>query len=67
MVLRARIDILAGGYLTAKVVETDSNVFSLGLITAPVSDWRFYDTMVRGLPQTRLNQLTLSLSTPSAT
>lgn len=30
-----------GGYLTAKVIETDSGVFSLGLITAPVSDWRY--------------------------
>ncbi|KAF4550153.1 Dipeptidyl peptidase-like protein [Elsinoe fawcettii] len=34
-----------GGYLTAKVVELDSGVFQLGLITAPVTDWRFYDTM----------------------
>ncbi len=34
-----------GGYLTAKAVEQDSGVFSLGLITAPVSDWRFYDSM----------------------
>ncbi|KAF8531445.1 Alpha/Beta hydrolase protein, partial [Trichophaea hybrida] len=34
-----------GGYLTSKVIETDSGVFSLGLITAPVSDWRFYDSM----------------------
>lgn len=34
-----------GGYLTAKVLEQNSNVFSLGLITAPVSDWRFYDSM----------------------
>ena len=34
-----------GGYLTAKVVEKDSGVFSLGMITAPVSDWRFYDTL----------------------
>lgn len=34
-----------GGYLSAKVVETDSGVFSLGLITAPVSDWRLYDSM----------------------
>ena len=34
-----------GGYLTAKVVEKDSGVFSLGIITAPVSDWRFYDTL----------------------
>ncbi|KAJ8073809.1 Dipeptidyl peptidase 4 [Marasmius tenuissimus] len=34
-----------GGYLTAKVVETDSGAFSLGLITAPVTDWRLYDSM----------------------
>lgn len=34
-----------GGYLTAKTLEVDSGVFSLGLITAPVSDWRFYDSM----------------------
>lgn len=34
-----------GGYLSAKVVEKNSGVFTLALITAPVSDWRFYDTM----------------------
>ena len=34
-----------GGYLTAKVLEADSDVFSFGLITAPVTDWRFYDSM----------------------
>lgn len=34
-----------GGYLTAKVLERDAGVFTLGLITAPVSDWRFYDSM----------------------
>ncbi|KAF9765369.1 hypothetical protein IL306_002340 [Fusarium sp. DS 682] len=34
-----------GGYLTAKTVEANSGVFSFGLITAPVSDWRFYDSM----------------------
>lgn len=34
-----------GGYLTAKTIEQDSGVFTLGLITAPVSDWRFYDSM----------------------
>ncbi|KAA8901294.1 dipeptidyl aminopeptidase B [Sphaerosporella brunnea] len=34
-----------GGYLTSKVIETNSGVFSLGMITAPVSDWRFYDSM----------------------
>jgi dipeptidyl-peptidase-4 len=34
-----------GGYLSAKVVEADSGVFSQALITAPVSDWRLYDSM----------------------
>ncbi|POR32975.1 Putative dipeptidyl peptidase 4 [Tolypocladium paradoxum] len=34
-----------GGYLTAKTVEADSGVFTFGLSTAPVSDWRFYDSM----------------------
>ncbi|KAH7131017.1 dipeptidyl peptidase IV N-terminal region-domain-containing protein [Dactylonectria macrodidyma] len=34
-----------GGYLTAKTLEADSGVFTFGLITAPVSDWRFYDSM----------------------
>lgn len=34
-----------GGYLSSKVVELDSGVFTLGLIVAPVTDWRFYDSM----------------------
>lgn len=35
-----------GGYLTGKVIEADSeHIFSLGLSTAPVSDWRFYDAL----------------------
>lgn len=34
-----------GGYLSSKVVEADSGVISLALIVAPVSDWRFYDSM----------------------
>jgi dipeptidyl-peptidase-4 len=34
-----------GGYLSAKVLEADSDVFSFGLIAAPVTDWRFYDSM----------------------
>jgi dipeptidyl-peptidase-4 len=34
-----------GGYLAAKVVETNSDAFSFALITAPVSNWRFYDSM----------------------
>ncbi|UNI18125.1 Dipeptidyl-peptidase IV [Purpureocillium takamizusanense] len=34
-----------GGYLTAKTMEADSGVFTFGLSTAPVSDWRFYDSM----------------------
>ena len=34
-----------GGYLTAKTLEVDSGAFSFGLITAPVTDWRFYDSV----------------------
>lgn len=34
-----------GGYLTAKTLEENSGVFTFGLSTAPVSDWRFYDSM----------------------
>ncbi|EEH18802.2 hypothetical protein PABG_01121 [Paracoccidioides brasiliensis Pb03] len=34
-----------GGYLTSKVLETNSGAFSFGMITAPVSDWRLYDSM----------------------
>ncbi|KAI0505217.1 dipeptidyl peptidase IV N-terminal region-domain-containing protein [Xylaria bambusicola] len=34
-----------GGYLSSKVVEANSGVFTMALIVAPVSDWRFYDSM----------------------
>lgn len=34
-----------GGYLSAKVVEADSGVFTRALVVAPVSDFRFYDSM----------------------
>lgn len=34
-----------GGYLTAKTLELDSDAFSFGLIVAPVTDWRFYDSV----------------------
>ncbi|CAG8962340.1 hypothetical protein HYFRA_00005396 [Hymenoscyphus fraxineus] len=34
-----------GGYLSSKVIELDSGIFSFAVITAPVSDWRFYDSM----------------------
>ncbi|KAK2743904.1 diacylglycerol pyrophosphate phosphatase [Myotisia sp. PD_48] len=34
-----------GGYLTSKTLETNSGVFTFGIITAPVTDWRFYDSM----------------------
>lgn len=36
-----------GGYLTAKVIETNSGVFSLGLSVAPVTNWEFYDTICK--------------------
>jgi len=34
-----------GGYLTAKVVEVGDPIISMGIATAPVSDWRFYDSL----------------------
>ncbi|CUS10777.1 unnamed protein product, partial [Tuber aestivum] len=34
-----------GGYLTGKVLELDSGAFSSGIMTAPSSDWRFYDSI----------------------
>jgi dipeptidyl-peptidase 4 len=34
-----------GGYLTAKVIEANNPIISFGVSTAPVSDWRFYDSM----------------------
>ncbi|KAK0716285.1 dipeptidyl peptidase IV N-terminal region-domain-containing protein [Lasiosphaeris hirsuta] len=34
-----------GGYLAAKVVEAGDPIISMGIATAPVSDWRFYDSM----------------------
>ncbi|KAF3196805.1 diacylglycerol pyrophosphate phosphatase [Orbilia oligospora] len=34
-----------GGYLSAKVLEADSGLFNYALIIAPVSDFRFYDSM----------------------
>ncbi|KAI8380933.1 dipeptidyl peptidase IV N-terminal region-domain-containing protein [Radiomyces spectabilis] len=34
-----------GGYMTTKVIEANDGVFSLGMAVAPVTDWRFYDTV----------------------
>lgn len=34
-----------GGYLTAKVLEADSGIFTLGMAVAPVTDWRYYDSI----------------------
>ncbi|KAG0639684.1 dipeptidyl peptidase IV N-terminal region-domain-containing protein [Tuber brumale] len=34
-----------GGYLTGKVLELDSGAFSLGIMEAPVTNWRFYHRM----------------------
>ncbi|CEJ92684.1 hypothetical protein VHEMI08318 [[Torrubiella] hemipterigena] len=34
-----------GGFVTAKTVEYDSGVFTFALITAPVTDFRLYDSM----------------------
>ncbi|KAJ3416242.1 hypothetical protein HDV05_002532 [Chytridiales sp. JEL 0842] len=34
-----------GGFLTGKVIEKDSGVFKVGMAVAPVTDWRFYDSI----------------------
>lgn len=34
-----------GGYLTAKTIELASNVFSLAVSVAPVTNWLFYDSV----------------------
>ncbi|GAA5905144.1 hypothetical protein JCM8208_000293 [Rhodotorula glutinis] len=34
-----------GGFLTTKVIEANSSVFQLGMAVAPVTDWRFYDSV----------------------
>jgi dipeptidyl-peptidase-4 len=34
-----------GGYLSSKVVEVGDPIISYSMITAPVSDWRFYDSL----------------------
>ncbi|KAJ2998634.1 hypothetical protein HDV02_004264 [Globomyces sp. JEL0801] len=34
-----------GGYMTSKIIEADSGVFSLGMAVAPVTDWKFYDSV----------------------
>jgi dipeptidyl aminopeptidase/acylaminoacyl peptidase len=37
-----------GGYLTAKVVEVGDDAISFGIATAPVADWRLYDSVYTG-------------------
>jgi dipeptidyl aminopeptidase/acylaminoacyl peptidase len=46
-----------GGYLSAKVVELGDPIISFAQITAPVSDWRFYDSVYteRYMKTTQLN------------
>ncbi|KAH6561437.1 hypothetical protein BASA50_005658 [Batrachochytrium salamandrivorans] len=34
-----------GGYMAAKCIEANSGVFALGMSVAPVTDWRFYDSV----------------------
>jgi dipeptidyl-peptidase-4 len=34
-----------GGYLSSKVIELADPIISFGVMTAPVSDWRFYDSV----------------------
>jgi dipeptidyl aminopeptidase len=34
-----------GGYLTSKVIEADSGIFTLGMAVAPVTNWEYYDSI----------------------
>lgn len=34
-----------GGFLTSKVIEANSGLFSLAMAVAPVTDWRYYDSV----------------------
>ncbi|KAJ2718921.1 Dpp4p [Coemansia sp. Benny D115] len=34
-----------GGYVTARAIEHHSDVFRVGMSVAPVTDWRFYDSV----------------------
>ncbi|KAI8372297.1 dipeptidyl peptidase IV N-terminal region-domain-containing protein [Choanephora cucurbitarum] len=34
-----------GGYMTSKVIESNDGVFSTGMAVAPVTDWRYYDSV----------------------
>ncbi|CAG8569570.1 5544_t:CDS:10 [Ambispora leptoticha] len=47
-----------GGYLTSKIVEANSGVFKLAIAVAPVTDWRFYDSIYteRYMKTPQLNQ-----------
>ncbi|KAI8333132.1 dipeptidyl peptidase IV N-terminal region-domain-containing protein [Chlamydoabsidia padenii] len=45
---QARISIWGwsyGGFLASKCIEANSGLFSAGLAVAPVTDWRFYDSI----------------------
>ncbi|KAI9274596.1 dipeptidyl peptidase IV N-terminal region-domain-containing protein [Phascolomyces articulosus] len=34
-----------GGYMTSKVLESNDGVFAAGMAVAPVTDWRYYDSI----------------------
>ncbi|KAI9596754.1 dipeptidyl peptidase IV N-terminal region-domain-containing protein [Syncephalis fuscata] len=34
-----------GGYMAAKVIEADSRIFQAGVSVAPVTNWRYYDSV----------------------
>ncbi|KND00689.1 hypothetical protein, variant [Spizellomyces punctatus DAOM BR117] len=34
-----------GGYMATKVVEANSGLFAVGMAVAPVTDWRYYDSI----------------------
>ncbi|KAI5475344.1 hypothetical protein MNV49_001613 [Pseudohyphozyma bogoriensis] len=47
-----------GGFLTTKIIEANSSVFTLGMAVAPVTDWRYYDSIYteRYMSTPKLNQ-----------
>ncbi|KAI7851082.1 dipeptidyl peptidase IV N-terminal region-domain-containing protein [Circinella umbellata] len=34
-----------GGYMASKIIESNDGVFSTGMAVAPVTDWRYYDSI----------------------
>lgn len=50
-----------GGYVTAMIMGTDTRVFNCGISVAPVTNWKYYDSVYTerymGLPTTQSNEI----------